>query len=155
MKVRLMMKYQWRITKYNPLFRNEKGHYLLDELTCPSEIGKIINGDSFTLEKYLLIENACVETIIKFLNEKRQDSLRVIQVSNRLISHEDKTSVLYDYAFGEINIKEDMIVNINEIRIICKMILRNFADCQLFSKDNFFVHFGWDYYMYIGSSQKF
>ncbi|KRE49915.1 DUF7683 domain-containing protein [Paenibacillus sp. Soil522] len=148
------MKYQWRITKYNPLFRNNKGHYLLDEWTCPSEIGKIINGDSFTLEDYLLIEHAYVETIIEFLNEKRQYSLRLIQTSNRSISHEDKTSILYDNEFGMINIKEDLIVNINEIRIICKMILRNFADCQLFSKDNFFVHFGWDYYMYIGSSQK-
>ncbi|SDW21926.1 hypothetical protein [Paenibacillus sp. CF384] len=148
------MKYQWRITKYNPLFRNEKGHYLLDEWTCPSEIGKIINGNLFTLEEYLFIEHAYVETIIEFLNEKRQYSLRLIQTSNRSISHEDKTSILYDNEFGMINIKEDLIVNINEIRLICKMILRNFADCQLYSKDNFFVHFGWDYYMYIGSNQK-
>ncbi|WP_239614656.1 DUF7683 domain-containing protein [Cohnella mopanensis] len=154
MKVVFDIKYQWRITKYNPIFRNDKGHYLLDEWTCPSEIGNIINGDSFTLEKYLVIEHAYVETIIEFLIEQKQYSLRVIQASNRLISHEDKKSVLYDHEFGEINIKEDMIANINEIRIICKMILRNFADCQLYSKDNFFVHFGWDYYMFIGSNQK-
>lgn len=148
------MNYQWRITKYNPIFRNEKGHYLIEEWTCPSEIGKIINGDLFTLESYLLTEHAYVETIISFLVEKHHYSLRVIQASNRSISHEDKISVLYEQEFDEINIKEDMIVNIDDIRIICKMVLRNFADCQLFSKDKFFVHFGWDYYMYIGSSQK-
>lgn len=69
-KVVFDMKYQWRITKYNPIFRNENGHYLLDEWICPSEIGKVLNGDLFTLENYLLIENAYIETIIEFLNEK-------------------------------------------------------------------------------------
>ncbi|OCT13441.1 hypothetical protein A8709_17700 [Paenibacillus pectinilyticus] len=148
------MKYQWRITKYNPIFRNDAGHYLLNEWTCPSEIGNVIDGELFTLEQYLIIEHAYVETLIAFLNEKRQYFLRVIQAKKRSVSHEEKTSLLYDHEFDEINIKEDKIVNINEIRIICKMILRNLADCQFFSSDNFFVHFGWDFYMYIGSSQK-
>lgn len=153
-KVVFDMKYQWRITKYNPIFRNENGHYLQDEWICPSEIGKVLNGDLFTLENYLLIENAYIETIIEFLNEKKHYSLRVIGASNTSISNEAKTSMLYENEFGEINIKEDMLVNINEIRIICKMRLRNFVGFQLISKNNFFVHFGWDYYMYIGSSQK-
>ncbi|WP_422660952.1 DUF7683 domain-containing protein [Paenibacillus sp. EC2-1] len=147
------MKHQWRITKYNPDFRNEHGHYLLDEWTCPSEIGKIINGDLFTFEKYLYVENAYVEAIIEFLKEIRQDTLRVIQVvSNSSMSQEDEESELYEPEFSEIKIKEDMIINIDEIRTLCKMNLRNYIGFQLYSKDNFFVHFGWDYYMYIGSS---
>ena len=46
------MNYQWRVTKYNPKFRDEFGHYtLIEEWTCPSQIGKTINGKKFTLDE--------------------------------------------------------------------------------------------------------
>lgn len=148
------MKYQWRITKYNPIFRNDQGHYLLDEWTCPSEVGKIINGKQFTLDEYLRVEAAYLDTIIRFLHENNIRSLRLIQVSNIEMTEKDKSSILYEKEFDEVMLQEDRVVNVHEIRTICKMILRNFAYSELFLKDEFFIHFGWDYYMYIGSNQK-
>jgi hypothetical protein len=146
------IEFQWRITKYNPDFRNDKGYYTLTgEWTCPSEIGKIINGKEFTLNEYLQVETAYVNTVINFLEESGFNSLRILQLSKRDISEVDKASVLFDNEFDELVLKEDLFVNKNEIRLICKMVLRNFLDCQLYLKDKFFVHFGWDYYMYIGS----
>lgn len=143
--------YQWRVTKYNPDFRDENGYYTPEEWTCPSEIGKIILGKKFTLEEYLQVENAYVDTVINFIEGSGINSLRILQLSNWNISEEDKKSPLYETEFYELKLKEDMMVSINEIRLICKMVLRNFLDCQLYLKDNFFVHFSWDYYMYIGS----
>lgn len=144
--------YQWRVTKYNPDFRDENGYYTLtEEWTCPSKIGKIICGEKFTLEEYLQIETAYVDTVINFLEVSGINTLRILQLSNWNISEEDKKSTLYETEFDELKLKEDMMVSINEIRLICKMVLRNFLDCQLYLKDNFFVHFSWDYYMYIGS----
>ncbi|MCG7379134.1 hypothetical protein MH215_19140 [Paenibacillus sp. ACRSA] len=125
---------------------------VLDEWTCPSEIGKVIQGNIFTLEQYLLVEEAYIDTIMVFLKEAELQTLRVIQVSDRSISQEDQHSVLYEQEFSQILIQEDGVYNTDEIRTICKMILRNYADCQLYAKDHFFVHCGWDYYMFIGSS---
>ncbi|PEL14287.1 hypothetical protein [Bacillus sp. AFS017336] len=144
--------YQWRVTKYNPDFRNEDGSYsLTEEWTCLSEIGKIIYGKEFTLDEYLQVEAAYVETIINFLEESGINSLRILKLSILNISEEDKKSSLYETEFDELILNEDMVVNIGEIRLICKMVLRNFLGCELYLKDKFFVHFGWDYYMYIGS----
>jgi len=43
------IKYQWRITKYNPNLRNNEGHYTKElEWTSSSDIGKNIYGDTFT-----------------------------------------------------------------------------------------------------------
>lgn len=145
--------YQWRITKYNPDFRDENGCYTLeDEWTCPSEIGKIIYGKEFTLGDYFRVEAAYVNTIMTILNECQLNSLRVLHLTKIYDSPENRTSELYEREFDELDIYEDKIVNTNEIRTICTMVLRNFLGCQLYSKDNFFVHFGWDYYMFIGSS---
>ncbi|MEH7073792.1 DUF7683 domain-containing protein [Neobacillus drentensis] len=146
------IKYQWRVTKYNPDFRDENGAYTLtEEWTCPSELGKILNGREFTLDEYLQVEAAYVNAVINFIEESGFDSLRVLMLSQWNISEEDKTSPLYEVEFEQLVLQEDKLVNKSEIRLICKMVLRNFLGCQLYLKDKFFVHFGWDYYMFIGS----
>ena len=147
------IKYQWTITKYNPDFRDEDGSYTqVEEWTCPSEIGKIIYGKEFTLDEYLRVEAAYVNTVMTILSERELNTLKVLLLTKIHISPEDRNSVLYEREFDEIDLVVDQVVNSNEIRTICKMVLRNFLDCQLYWKDNLFVHFGWDYYMYIGSS---
>ena len=144
--------FQWRVTKYNPDFRDKNGYYtLIEEWTCPSEIGRTINGNEFTFDEYLQVEAAYINSAISFIEESSIDSLRILQLECD-ISEEDKISPLYEKEFEKLILKEDSIVNKNEIRLICKMVLRNFLWCKLYSKDNFFVHFGWDYYMYIGSN---
>jgi hypothetical protein len=145
---------QWRVTKYNPDFRDENGYYTLnEEWTCPSEIGKIINGNEFTLDEYLLVEASYINSVIKFIEESNIDSLRILQLDS-YISEEDKTSPLFEKEFEHLVLKEDSVVNINEVRLICKLVLRNFLGCQLYRKDHFFVHFSWDYYMFIGSNMN-
>jgi len=34
---------------------------------------------------------------------------------------------------------------------ICRLILREVIWCRLESELSFYIHFGWDYYMYVGS----
>lgn len=145
--------YQWRITKYNPDFRDVDGSYTLEkEWPCPSQIGKIIYGKEFTLGEYLCVEAAYVNTVMAILSECKLNTLRVLLLSKSYVTPEVRTSELYEREFDELDLQVDKIVNANEIRTICTMILRNFLDCQLYLKDKFFVHFGWDYYMYIGSN---
>ena len=147
--------HQWRITKYNPAFRDDNGYYtLVEEWTCPSEIGKMFNGNEFTLDEYLRIEAAYIDTVIQFLNANNLDSLRILQCSTAKISPEERQSILYEPAFEGVQVAVDRIVTISEIRTICQMVLRNLLFCDFYAKDQFFVHFGWDYYMYIGSSEN-
>lgn len=144
--------FQWRVTKYNPDFRDENGYYTIaEEWACPSEIGIFINGKEFTVNEYLQVEAAYINSIIKFMEESNIDSLRILQLE-KMISEEDRTSPLYEPKFEKLVLKEDLMVNKNELRLICKMVLRNFIWCKLYSKDQFFIHFGYDYYMYIGSN---
>ena len=49
-----MIKY--RISKYDPEFRNVDGVYMNDEWTSISDVGKVYNGQIFTMEKYAEIE---------------------------------------------------------------------------------------------------
>ncbi len=147
--------HQWRVTKYNPALRDDNGYYtLVEEWTCPSEIGKTINGNEFTLEEYLRVEAAYIDTVVQFLNASDLDSLRILQCSTVTISSEERQAILYEPAFKDVQVAVDRVVTIPEIRTICQMVLRNLLFCDFYAKDQFFVHFGWDYYMYIGSSEN-
>ena len=143
--------YQWRITKYNPAYRNEEGHYLRDEWTSVSEIGKSYQGEILTLNDYLQVEKAYVDTVMKFLEVYQIERVRLIHLETYGLDNVDKTSPLYDPSFDTIPLAEDMLVTIDQIPIVCKMALRDYIYCQLITED-FFVQFGDDYYLYIGAN---
>ena len=58
--------YQYRITKYNPKYRQLDGKYLNNEWTSYSDIGKKYNGKLFTMQNYIEVENSYVTAIILF-----------------------------------------------------------------------------------------
>lgn len=142
--------YQWRITKYNPAYRNAEGHYLRDEWTSASDIGKPFLEEILTLDDYLQVEKAYVDTVMKFLEVYQIESIRLIHLETYGLYDVDKSSPLYDATFDTIPLAEDMLVTIAQIPIVCKMALREFIHCQLITED-FFAQFGYDYYMYIGA----
>ncbi len=45
---------EYRITKYNTIYRNEDGHYLKDEWTDVSDVGKIIKGVKVSEDDYIV-----------------------------------------------------------------------------------------------------
>ena len=60
--------FSWRITKYNPQYRNASGFYLKNDWTSFSDMGKIFDEEELTFKKYLIIGNYYIETIILFMN---------------------------------------------------------------------------------------
>lgn len=143
--------FKWRVTKYNPAFRDKNGIYTLtDDWTCPSEIGNTINGKPFTMTEYQRVEKAYLDSVQKFMEESNTDSLTISEIEYYL-TEEDRKSPLYKEEFEQLSLQNHSAVTTNEVRLICQMILRNFLWCNLDHKDEFFVKFGWDYYMYIGS----
>ncbi|MGC2310126.1 MAG: hypothetical protein WA432_00720 [Candidatus Babeliaceae bacterium] len=145
--------FSWRITKYNPKNRNSRGIYLIDEWTSYSDIGKIINNQEFTYKEYIETENAYVVSIILFMKCNDLETLKIKNLEKPLpLDLKDKfLSEKMKICFNVIRNSND--INKNEIDSICRLILREKLWCKLESKD-MFVHFGWDYYMYIGSMKR-
>jgi len=68
---------QYKVTKYNPANRNEKGYYMLDEWTDFSDVGKQFNGIELTMEEYLKVESAYTIVAISILKKCDINSLTV------------------------------------------------------------------------------
>lgn len=143
-------KYGWRITKYNPAFRDEKGAYQKDEWISFSDIGLSFDGEELTFEEYQKVEDAYVFTALRFLSAANLKSLKVTSLETN--APKVKKSLLADIPYNPKLIKNKMDVSDKVLESICRLVLRNVIWCRLVSVSDFYIHFGWDYYMYVGSN---
>lgn len=146
----------FRVTKFDTAKRNPDGSYMdQQEWTCLSEIGKNCGGTVLTEAAYLATETRYVNAVLRFFAASGLPHLRVTNFSNRFASEELPENAAHYPTIGhpaleELNFVEDQIVTEKEIALLVRQTLRGTVNCSLESDGFFFVHFGWDYYMYIG-----
>ena len=150
------------IVKYAPENYDERGIYRKNEWLMSSDIGKIYDGKRFTRKEYLETEDKYVQAVIRgmeltgcsfltveylFVSRKKSDMKRRFTPKNPLY---EQNKDLYDMF---LNIKEGMRIHISQIEKAVRLILRGFIDCDLTNKKkDFYVRFGFDYYMYFNSN---
>lgn len=144
--------YWYRITKYNPKFRGQSGAYQKDEWTSFSDIGRSFNGQIFSFENYLQIEDAYLAAVNFFLKISGVHSLTIKDLEKN--SPPDKNGICSVEAaevFSKIRNNEN--IDKKTILNIVQLCLRENIWCKLESKA-MFIHFGYDYYMYLGIKNK-
>lgn len=125
---------QVRISKYNPIYRNGEGKYDIEDWTSISDVGKVYDGNVFKMKDYELVEERYISCILDILNECNIQELYLTEYE------------CYDVTLSWINRQR---IPINQIPDFSKDCLRERCWGKL-SNSNIFIHFGYDYYMYIG-----
>lgn len=140
----------WRITKHDPAFRDERGAYLKDEWTSVSDVGKSFGGVILTFGEYLRIEDAYVSTALSFVSEAGLDALTITHLETHRVS-EVRAEHLRGIAFDPKLVINGVSLPIGAVADICRLVLREILWCKLESVSGFYLNFGYDYYIYIGS----
>lgn len=122
--------YEFRVTKYDPSKRNDKGHYQdKNEWTEYSDIGKSVN-----FKDYERVESAYIDLAIEMIRGSGINALKVMGLEDTQRKSE---------------VGESEEVLLSNIASVLRSLLRGEYWCKLESEQGF-VHIGWDYYMYIG-----
>lgn len=126
---------EYRVTKYNPALRDVRGAYTVNEWIRVQDIGREFNGVVLSDSEYCRVEQTYIDSALAFLKEGGLASLRVEGLENpkRLL----------------LNVEEGSVVPIEQVSDLIRQILREEFWCRLEAGGGF-LHFGWDYYMYIG-----
>jgi len=74
--------HQYRVTKYNPAFRNQSGAYTKVEWTSVRDIGRTYSDGLLTTEEYERVEAAYIKAALSFLSESGISSVRVAGLEN-------------------------------------------------------------------------
>ncbi len=122
----------YRVSKYDPIYRNHKGLYIKDEWTDFSDVGKVFDGKILEIEEYRKIEKNYISFICDVLSITNDDVITISKLENY-----DKTAWK--------NLTE---ISRNEIELLVEDCLRSKCWCEIVS-DSFVVTFGYEFYMYI------
>ena len=125
----------WRVTKYNPSYRDSSGAFRRDDWTAYDDIGRAFQGVVLTTAEYERMEDRYIRTAMHFAHEAGVSELTAVDVETR-------TPDFY--------LPDGMPVNIHSVPSIVRAILRSQAWCKFECRQFFYLHFGYDYYMYIG-----
>jgi len=129
------MVFQFRVTKYDPAHRDDRGAHTRDEWTSFNDIGQTIGGVVLIEAEYQRVEDAHVTAALAFLREAGVPSLAVTGLEN-------KVAVPLPFAEGS-------SLALAQVGDVLRRVMRGEFWCRLEAAEAF-VHIGYDYYMYIG-----
>jgi hypothetical protein len=104
-----------------------------------SQIGQTFRGVVITEQEYKRVENAYVKAALAFLTESSIAALRVVGLENSRRQ--------------PLEFAEGSVLPLEKLPEVFGRILREEFWCRL-QADDAFVHFGWDYYMYVGVPRR-
>lgn len=138
----------FRITKYNPQFRNKQGAYTNEEWTSVYEIGKKFKGVEFRFEEYKHFEDAYIQAIFKIMDVNNVENFTIKGLEKYDFNPYPDFTINTEKYYK--NLRNNQIILKDELHMCISLILRENIWCKLSNK-LMFVHFGYEYYMYIGS----
>jgi hypothetical protein len=140
---------EFRVTKYDPWLRDANGYYLKrDEWTYFAQVGRTLGGETLTLEAYAETEDRYVEALFRFMAAAGTLMLRVTTLVKPLARRSKASASPVDAMVRAV--RNGDAFHGDTLAILVRCILRNEIWARLVADDGFFVHFGDDYYMYIG-----
>lgn len=153
--------YKYEITKYNPLFRDEKRRYLREDWTAISDIGKIFGDHELTLETYKSVEDNYISVIKMIMDIVGVPYLTVVNV-RRSFSFEEFQDLIKDY--HQLYSKEilDLYLQVKDfdkldkfsVDNFCRLLLREDIGANVYYQDELEVYIGYDYLMSIHSKSS-
>ena len=134
-----------RVTKYNPLFRNEQGHYLPDEWTAISDVGKAFAGQCLQFDEYLAVEARYVQAAELFFAGSVQVGLESAEI-RWLSDTDDLLRAVYQQVENGVR-----TFPVSDLGALVALALRECLWFRLVNETRTkAIEFGYDYYMYLG-----
>lgn len=147
---------KYRITKYNPKYRDENGYYTKEEWTSYADIGEIYEGKSFVKEEYLRVEKMYIVTIMYIL--KQENVKKMIMKACEKYSIKDTRKYLRKHGLNlsksdELflkGIRDGKQIAFGELKRALRLLLRDGFWCILYDPETGCrVQTGYDYYAYM------
>lgn len=136
----------YRITKYNPENRDEQGRFLVNDWTSYGDI--VIPYDFQSYSEYIKVEKKYLNYLSTILENNNIQKLKVRDLE--LKDYEGIGSRLADCNLSLLEkTKKNVSYSRQNVIEIAQLTLREIIWCRLEYK-SIYVHFGYDFYMYVG-----
>lgn len=142
--------FHWRISKYNPRYRDSDGAYRIDEWTAATDIGTMISGVVVTSADYIAVEGAYIAAVQAFMAAAGLELMVIEELELGGVTQNALAELTpVDIHVADLAVGQQLTGHV--VAGVCRLALRSVIWCKLAGAGGFHVHFGHDYYMYIGT----
>ena len=127
-----------------------------DEWTAVSDVGRAYNGTVVTFDEYIKYENAYVNAILLAIYANHLEYISIVGIEKRYLTDYGH-QLCHNLELFVRSLKNGIRISAKDyerVSLISRLVLRENMWCKFESGSDFFVHFGYDYYMYIGSNSR-
>lgn len=151
-----MMK-EYRLSKYDPAFRNQNGAYTKDEWISYCDIGTVYDGVVFTKEEYLRVETTFIDVILQVLSSLGATTFQIRKLELPF-TVKKKQQLLEPYGLSMSplekmilsSLQEGQSVSTSEMEAYLRLFLRECFWCELHTPGSEVVLYpGDDYFMHL------
>lgn len=142
---------QLRVTKYDPARRDAQGRYPADSWTSLSDVQRAFGADGPEMAAYERVEDAYVESVGRLMAACGVEALRMDGLEHGPHDH-GVVAPPHIRPSGELD--DGVWFAGQELGKVIRLVLREFIWCRLSGRDGFYVHFGYDYTMYVGCDRE-
>lgn len=146
----------YRISKYNPIYRNKAGIYQREDWTSFWDIGRFFNGVKLTLDEYERVENKYLSVALDVLDLYNISELNIRMTEMRSDVGEIKVhlrdkgvSLCKKDEYILNNITSMSKISIEDFPDLFKLVLKEYFWCVLEEREKIIIEFGYDFYLYI------
>jgi hypothetical protein len=143
------VKYEWRVSKYDPTLRDSEGRFKGGGWTSVWDLEDPA-ADGPTVDSYLAVESAYLRVAKAFAVESGVFELVVLHLEAGDIDQADATTLGLPPVEIDV-LDQGAAISVTRIDDYVRAALREYFWCS-FENDTFYLQFGRDYYMYIGSN---
>lgn len=151
-----MMK-EYRLSKYDPAFRDQNGAYTKDEWISYCDIGTVYDGVVFTKEEYLRVEATFIDVILQVLSSLGATSFWIRKLEPPFTARKMKKllgryglSMSPEEERARSSLQEGKKIDISKLEVYLRLFLRECFWCELHTPGSKVVLYpGYDYYMHL------
>ena len=130
--------HQFRISRFRP----GASQSAISTWTSKSDVGETFDDGVLTLAEYERVEDLYVGAVRTLLEAAGLPDLRVSELHVTPLATPSARAVL-----------EGAQLTAERALEVCRLELREELSCRLDNDDRFYVHVGFDYYLYVGTAQ--
>ncbi len=133
------MKFEFRLSKFDPAKRDFTGAFTGQDWVCYSQIGSEIGGRLLTKDEYKRVENAYVETIREMLREAGLQQVG-IEKFRRFGKQKHDIKVF----------RKGQKVGLDTLSRLTRLTLQDRVEVGFCVPRKMYLHFGFDFLVYVG-----
>lgn len=142
-----------RISKYSPALRDPDGIYTRDEWTSVADVGNEFGNSIVTLDDYLSVENQYVSVVLQLMQAAGVTELYITDLRIHADFCSNLPTALQEECRDDLNlIRNAHALDFELVSKAVRLELREIIGGRLIGPRDFYVHFGYDYYMFAGYS---